>query len=74
MKTEKQIRVKILEHEVMIETEFQKPIPDVETLESLKRGRTALLWVLSDLVRIEPDELTKKIDWEITCQDASNLF
>lgn len=74
MKTEKQIHNKILEHEIMIETEFQKPNPNVETLETLKKGRVALQWVLSDAETVEPDELTKKIDWEITCQEASNLF
>jgi hypothetical protein len=74
MKTEKQIQIKITQHEMHIETEFQKPIPNVEILETLKKGRTALQWVLSDSETVEPDELTKKIDWEITCQEASNLF
>ena len=74
MKTEQQILIKILQHDIHIKTEFQKPIPNVETLETLKKGRTALQWVLSDAETVEPDELTKKIDWEITCQEASNLF
>ena len=74
MKTDVQILSKILEHEVHIKTEFQKPIPNAETLETLKKGRTAFQWVLSDAETVEPDELTKKIDWEITCQEASNLF
>jgi hypothetical protein len=74
MKTIDQIKAKITQHEVRIGDEFQKPIPNVEILETLKKGRTALLWVLSDSETVEPDELTKKIEWEITCQEASNLF
>jgi hypothetical protein len=74
MKSEKQIREKILQHEIKIEEQFKKPIPDVEILDTLKKGRIALFWILIDKDKVEPDELTKKIEWEITCQEASNLF
>ena len=74
MKTDIQILSKILEHEVHIKTEFEKSLPDIEILKTLRRGRTALQWVLSDAETVGSDELTKKIDWEITCQEASNLF
>ena len=43
-------------------------------IENYIKGRKALLWVLSDTEFIETDEYEKKIEWELTCARASEIF
>lgn len=77
MKSEEQIRSKIAEAERYIKERLEDHewSPDrIMILESLNTSRSSLLWVLSDKDRIEKDELTKKVDWEITCHEASEIF
>lgn len=77
MKSEEQIRSKIAEAEQYINDILEDrewPSNKTEVLELLNTSRSALLWVLSDQDRIEKDELTKKVDWEITCHEASEIF
>jgi hypothetical protein len=75
MKTHKQIQNKLTEHEMQIETLFQNNgAMNLHTLISLRQGRTALLWALSDAENLIPDEITLKLDWEITRIESSNLF
>lgn len=77
MKSEEQIRSKIAEAERYIKERLEDHewSPDrIMILELLNTSRSSLLWVLSDKDRIEKDELTKKVDWEITCHEASEIF
>ena len=77
MKSEEQIRSKIAEIEQYINEHLEDRewfSGKSEVLELLNTSRSALLWVISDQDRIKKDELTKKVDWEITCQDAAEIF
>ena len=77
MKSEEQIRSKIAEAEKYLNERLEDHewFPNkITLLESLSTARSSLLWVLSDQDRIEKDELTKKVDWEVTCQDAGDMF
>ena len=77
MKSEEQIRSKIAEAEQYINAHFEDRewfSGKSQVLELLNTSRSALLWVLSDQDRIKKDELTKKVDWEVTCQDAGDMF
>ena len=77
MKSEEQIRSKIAEAEKYLNERLEDHewFPNrITLLESLSTARSSLLWVLSDQDRIEKDELTKKVDWEITCHEAAGMF
>ena len=77
MKTEAHVREKIKEIEVLIEDELSHivhPENQLKMVEEYDIARKALLWVLSEKQRIEPDELSKKIKWECTCFDSSKIF
>ena len=74
MKTEEQIRAKLKEHEDLINDWFSDDNIDIERLLIARGIRISLLWVLSDEDRIEPDELTKKIDYEILCIESTKIF
>ena len=77
MKTEEQVRAKLKEHEVEIlkiliggvSTDFEQ-----FRLENLRKGRNACLWVLSDTDKVKPDELDKKIHFELLCHESSKIF
>lgn len=74
MKTEKQVREMLKKHEMFIEVEFERETKSKGRLESLRQGRISMLWVLSDENEIKPDELTKKIDFEILVIESSKIF
>lgn len=74
MKTEEQIRTKIIECEEKISKNLDNHSVDLEIWVGLKYSRASLLWVLSNEDRIEPDELTKKIDYEILCIESTKIF
>lgn len=77
MKTEAHVREKIKEIEVLIEDELSHvvhPENQLKMVEEYDIARKALLWVLSEKQRIEPDELTKKIKWEVLCFDSTKIF
>ena len=75
MKTEKQVREKIKEHEDKI-TELLNELNDisVELIDSYIRGRKVLLWVLSDEDLITPDEFEKSAKYDCMCYDSSKIF
>jgi len=77
MKTEEQIKAKIKEIEVLIEDELGHvvhPENQLKMVEEYDIARKALLWVLSEKQRIDPDELSKKIKWEIMCFESTKIF
>jgi len=77
MKTEAHVREKIKEIEVLIEDELSHvvhPESQLNMVEEYDIARKALLWVLYEKQRIEPDELSKKIKWEIMCFESTKIF
>ena len=77
MKTEQQVRDKLKEHEDKIYEILDEGISSdfsAARLEMLGFGRKFCLWWLSDKSLIKPDELDKKIKWELTCFESSKIF
>lgn len=77
MKTEVQIKEKIKEIETLIEDELSNvvhPEYQLRMIEEYDIARKALLWVLSDKQRIEPDEMTKRVKWEVLCYESTKIF
>ena len=77
MKTEAQIKEKIKEIEVLIEDELSNvvhPEYQLRMTEEYDIARKALLWVLSDKQRIETDEITKRVKWEVMCHETGKIF
>jgi hypothetical protein len=74
MKTINQIKQKIAEHEKLISNLLLVDKKDIENLKHLRNGRMALIWVLSNEDKIDIDELTRQIDFEILCEESTEIF
>ena len=74
MKTIEQIKAKIEEHEKQIIEALKNTRPNAESLQVLDTGRKALLWVLSDEDFIKADKITVRVDYELLCDEAAEIF
>jgi hypothetical protein len=79
MKTEKQIRDKIEEHENKINEILELHRAEwtdihVMQIEGYLVGRKALLWVLSSKNLLEIDDFEKQAKYECLCFDSTKIF
>lgn len=73
MKTEKQIRDKLVECETFIKKALKDKDKDLSMLVYLTASRDNLRWALAEGL-IKPDKINKKIDFEILVIESTKIF
>jgi hypothetical protein len=79
MKTEEQIKGKILEHETKINEILELRREEwndihIMQIESYLVGRKALLWVLADDNYLKIDSFEQRAHYEMTCFESTKIF
>ena len=73
MKTEKQIRDKLVECESFIHDGLKHKNKDVSEWVYLSASRDIMRWILAK-GQIKPDGLNKQMDFEILCSESTKIF